>query len=95
MERQELFANLTKILGTCFLLTAGLLGLWFVGYLVAGDVAFEIHCKWFDLDRHDFDVLNYYGMALLKMIAVVFFLIPFVALKIAGRTGPPPPAREH
>ena len=85
MEGQLTIDHITKILGTCFLLAFGLLSLWFFGFMVAGDFAFRIHANWFSLDRVTFNVMNYYGMAFLKMVAILLFLFPYIALKIVGR----------
>ena len=85
MEYQLTPERITKTLGICFLLTLGLLLIWFVGYLVGGDFAFRIHATMFDISRHEFHLIMYCGMALLKFAAVVCFLIPYVALKIVER----------
>ena len=39
----------------------------------------------FDIDRRSYDLIMYCGMALLKFAAIIFFLIPYVALKIVER----------
>ncbi len=67
------------------MLTLGLLLIWFVGYLVGGNFAFRIHATMFEIDRREFDLIMYCGMALLKFAAVIFFLIPYVALKIVAK----------
>lgn len=85
MEYQLTPERITKVFGVCFLLTLGLLLIWFVGYLVGGDLAFRIHATMFDIDRRAFALVMYCGMALLKFAAVVFFLIPYVALKIVAK----------
>lgn len=76
--------HLTRVLGTCFLLAAGLILAWFLLYLVAGDLAFAIHAKLFDIDREQFRAMNYFGMSLMKILAFVLFLVPYIALKITG-----------
>ena len=58
---------------------------WLAMYLLVGDFAFRVHASWFDLDRHIFEVMNYYGMAFLKMVAIIFFVIPHIGLKIVLR----------
>ena len=77
--------RLASILGICFLLTLGLGAVWFVGYLVAGDLAYRIHSSWFPIAEHEFFLMNYIGLAILKMIAFIFFLVPYLAIKIAQR----------
>jgi hypothetical protein len=85
VEYQLTPERITKALGICFLLTFGLLLIWFVGYLVGGDFAFRIHATMFEIDRHEYDLIMYCGMLLLKSVAVVCFLIPYVALKIVAK----------
>jgi hypothetical protein len=69
----------------CFLLSVALLAIWFLFYLAGGDWAYSVHSKWFDLSRHEFALLNYYGMAFLKLGAIVFFLLPYCAIKLMLR----------
>ena len=85
MEYQLTPERITNVLGICFLLTIGLLMIWFLGYLVGGDFAFRIHATMFEIDRGEFDLIMYCGMALLKAVAIVFFGVPYVALKIVAR----------
>ena len=77
--------HLTRLFGTCFLLAAGFLMFWFLMYLAAGDLAYSIHAKLFDIDRAQFVAMNYFGMAFIKLLAFVLFLIPYIALKIIGK----------
>ncbi len=76
--------HLTRVLATCFLVAVGLILVWFVFYLAAGEFAYAIHSKLFDIDRQQFAAMNYYGMAIFKMLAFLLFLIPYIALKITG-----------
>ena len=85
MEYQLTPERITKVLVICFLLTIGLLLIWFVGYLAVDDLAFRIHATMFEIDRREFDLIMYGGMTLLKFVAVVFFLVPYVALKIVQK----------
>ncbi len=85
MEYQLTPERTTKVFGICFLLTFGLLLIWLVGYLVGGDFVFRLHATMFDIDRREYDLIMYCAMALLKFAAVVFFLIPYVALRIVQK----------
>ncbi len=69
----------------CFVLAFCLLLFSFVFYLLAADWAYSIHSRWFELSRHDFDLMNYYGMAFFKMASFLFFLIPYIAIKLILR----------
>ena len=76
-ERNDLlFETLAKILFRSFVAGVALLMLWFLLFLLAGDWAYGIHSKWFDITKHDFHLMNYYGMAFVKITVFVFFLFP-------------------
>ena len=69
----------------CFLLSFALLLLWFVFYLAAGDWAYSITTRWFELSRRDFALVNYWGMAFTKFCAVIIFLFPYLSIKLVLR----------
>ena len=84
-EQNNLLDVVAGILLRCFILSFCLLLLWFVLYLLAADWAYSIHSRWFEIDRHNFDLMNYYGMGILKIAAFLFFLFPFVSIKLILR----------
>jgi hypothetical protein len=84
-EIRDTLNTVAAILLRCFILSLVLLLLWFIFFLLAGDLAYWIHSKWFDLTRHDFDLINYYGMALVKAMNVILFLIPYIAIRLVLR----------
>jgi len=71
------------VLLRCFVLGVALLVLWFVFFLVGGEMAYGLHGKLFDITKHEFELLNYCGMALVKLVVLVVFLIPYVATRLA------------
>ena len=84
-EQIYLMESWAGILIRCFFLSFALLLLWFVVYLLGGDWGFRIHSKWFGLNRHDYDLLYYYGMAFVKTCAILFFLFPYLSIKLLLR----------
>ena len=84
-ERHVSLDDLAGILIRCFFLTMALLLVWFVFFLMAGDVGFYLHSRWFDINWYAYNLLFYYGMALLKIIAFVFFLFPYIAIRLVLR----------
>ncbi len=84
-EQNNLLDTVAGILLRCFVLSICLLLFWFVFYLLAADWAYSIHSKWFEIDRHNFDLMNYYGMGILKIAAFLLFLFPFVSIKLILR----------
>jgi len=73
---------LARVLLKCIILGCGLLLLWFIIVLVGGNAAFALHSMIFDITRHDFDLLQYWGMGLTKIFILVFFVIPFIAIRL-------------
>ena len=68
----------------CTVINFGLLIVWFVGFLVARDWIRRLHGTWFKLSEESFDVIHYAAMAIFKLLIIVFNLVPYVALLIAG-----------
>ena len=56
-----------------------------MSYVVGGDWIYSIHSKWFNVSKHEFALMNYYGMALVKLFAIVIFLFPYGAIKLMLR----------
>ena len=81
------FEALATILGGAFLINYAVLLLWFLVFLFAPESLFALNTKWFVISRHEFDLLNYCGMAVLKIINLAFFLCPFLSIKFWLRTG--------
>ena len=80
----ELFDTLAKILLRCFVLAYALLLIWFAVSLSGGGVIYGIG-KWYGLTPHEVDLLNYGGMTFVKCTALLFFLFPFVAIRLVIR----------
>ena len=72
------------VLLRCFVYSFGLLLIWFGMFVVIGDWAYAVHSKMFDITRHDFELMNYGGMVLVKLILFVGFLIPYLAVRFAA-----------
>jgi hypothetical protein len=58
--------------------------LWFVLYKVAPGPMYA-QAEWFGLTPHEIDLIHYCGMAFVKMSVLVFFLFPYVALRLVLR----------
>ncbi len=81
-EQNNLLDAVAGILLRCFVLSVCLLLLWFVFFLVGKDWAYSIHSRWFEISRHDFDVIIYCSIAFFKMAALLFFLLPFISIEL-------------
>jgi len=53
--------------------------------LIGGSAGYSLHSQWFELSRHDYDVLNYFGIAFTKICAIIFFLFPYIAIRLVLR----------
>jgi hypothetical protein len=76
---------LSSILIRCFVIGAIFMMLWFIFFLLGGDLGYTIHAKWFQISRHEYDLLNYYGMAFVKGFIFLLFLLPYIAIRMVLR----------
>jgi len=77
--------TVAKITIRCFVLGMALLMLWFFLYATADDRMYEFHSRWFDLTKHEFALMHYCGMMILKVLCFMFFLFPYIACKLSGK----------
>jgi hypothetical protein len=84
-EVNDLLDTLAKILLRCVVLGFLLLLLWFGAYLLAGDIAYGLQSRLFDLTRHELSLIHYCGMALVKSCVLLFFLFPYIAIRLVLR----------
>jgi hypothetical protein len=73
---------LSAILLRCFAIGVAVVLLWFFFFLIGGDAIYAIHGKWFSISRPGFDLLNYYGMAFIKVCNFMLFLVPYLAIRM-------------
>jgi hypothetical protein len=74
------------VLLRCFILWFVVLIIWFVFFLVAGDLVYDVHGSMFkEITVRQFEVIHYCGMGLLKLFIFVFFLFPYIAMRWTGK----------
>jgi len=72
---------IADILLRCFIITVGaMLFVWLVVFML-GDVIYSIYSQLMEISRKEFDLFFLYTMTFLKALNVLFFGIPFVAIK--------------
>jgi ABC-type dipeptide/oligopeptide/nickel transport system permease component len=72
---------IADILLRCFIITVGaMIFVWIVS-LALGDVIYSIHSQLIDISSKEFDLFFLYTMTFLKALNILFFGIPFVAIK--------------
>ena len=75
------FDAIADILLRCFIITVGaMLFVWFVVFTL-GDVIYSIYCQLMEISKKEFDLFFLYTMTFLKAMNILFFGIPFVAIK--------------
>jgi hypothetical protein len=84
----DLLGAAAKILLRCFVLGYLFLLLWFVAYMAAGDLIYRLNSSLFGISQHEMNLLHFYGITLVKIFVFVFFLFPYVAIRLVlrGRT---------
>lgn len=74
--------TLRSMLAWCTLLNYAILLIWFFVVVFARGWLYRLHTQWFKLSEERFDMINYVGMMLFKLLILVFNLIPYLALRI-------------
>jgi hypothetical protein len=69
------------ILIRAFWLGILLLAFWVNAFRVWDVRLYASHAKWFGLSYHEFQLFQYGGMILFKLGLLVFFLVPYLAIK--------------
>ena len=79
---QKNLDGVAGILIRCFLGGMALLLIWFAWFFIAGDWIYQVHSRWFQIPRQTFDAIHYAGMAITKITILLFFLLPWIAIKL-------------
>jgi hypothetical protein len=82
---RDLFITLSRALLRCWLCGFFLLLIWFGLYMAAGEVIHRLHGGMFGLSNHEMDVIFYCGMGLFKLLLILFFVFPWLALRMVLR----------
>jgi hypothetical protein len=77
--------TIRAVLGWCSVINMGLLLWWWLLFVFARDFVYSIHAIWFKVPLETFDIMNYAGMGIYKMLIFVFNLVPYAALRIVGK----------
>jgi len=78
------------VLLRCFILGFVVLMIWFLFFLVAGGLVYDVHGSMFkEITVRQFQVIHYCGMGLLKLFVSVFFFIPYIAMRWTGKCQKP------
>ena len=72
-------------LSGCFILGFLLVLFWFGMLCVARDLMVRVGTLTFPVSEHEFLMVCYYGIAFVKLCNILFFLIPWVAMRLVLR----------
>ena len=75
-------AIIQAFLGWCAILNMGLVLIWFLLFTYAHDWLYRFHSRFFRLNTEQFDALHYAGMMIYKIGLWLFFLMPYLVLRI-------------
>ncbi len=73
---------LLGVLGWGAIINMGLLLWWFLVLIFAQDWVYRIHSLWFDIPVEKFNAIHYAGITIYKIVIFVFYIIPYLALRI-------------
>ena len=73
-------AMVRDVLLWCGVINYGVLVLWVLLYLFAGDCVYRIG-KWYRLPREQFDAFQFGGIIAYKLAIIFFTLVPYVVLR--------------
>jgi len=73
---------LTRFFMWCTILNFGLLMLIFILCMLASDLIYKTHGKWFSISRETFNVVFYSSIGIYKIFLLFFNVVPWVVLAI-------------
>mgnify|MGYP001812659388 CR=1 FL=1 len=76
------FDAIASIFLRCFLLTVGAMIFTWIAWLMLGEVIYSIHSQMYEITRREFDLYFLYTMTGLKTLNILFFGVPFIAIKM-------------
>lgn len=74
-------------LGLSTLINYGVITLWFLLFRMAHEPLYRLHARWFQLSPAYFDALHYGGMAIYKILTLIFNLVPWIVLTLMQTRG--------
>jgi hypothetical protein len=77
-------ANLQQVFLWCTVINYALLILWWVIILLPHSWIYNLSGKPFRVSEEQFDSYNLIAIIFYKMCIVLFFLVPYIALRIVG-----------
>ena len=70
-----------SLLGWCAVINYSILILWFLMFCLGRKSIYNMHRRWFNLTEAQFEVINYGGIGLFKLLIFVFNVTPYLVLR--------------
>ena len=67
------------------LINYAILIVWFGVFVFFHDFLYAMHGRWFDIEKKSFDALHYGGMAIYKILVLVFNIVPLIVIWMVFR----------
>ena len=74
--------TLRTLLGWSAIFQLAFLSLWFFAFVGFHDTMYRLHHRWLRLSVETFDAIHYAGMAWFKMSTWLFFILPWLVLRL-------------
>ena len=81
----DFFETLSRVLLRCWISGYALVFIWFGLYLLAPDFVYQTNGKLFGVTKHELDLTFFCGIGLLKLVVIMFFLVPWLAIRLVLR----------
>ena len=85
-QTTELLEAAAKILLRCWIIGFLMMLFSLVVFMLTGEVIYSIHGKMFGLSPHELDLIMYCGLGVFKVFVLIFFLLPWVSVKLVLRS---------
>jgi len=73
------------VLIRCAIMCLIVLLFWFAAVWLAGDLVYWVHSSLMHLSRESFNTIHYTGAMILKLLASMFFVFPYIAIKMVQK----------
>lgn len=85
MNPNEALELISRILLKCIIQFAVILLIWWGVLFWFGDLAYYAHHEFIPISREHFDAIHYAGILMTKIALGIFFLAPYIAIKLVLR----------
>ena len=74
--------TLLPVLGWCAVINYGVLMVWWLIFVFGHSWLYQLNSEFFQISEQDFDNTHYLCMGLYKLGIFLFFLVPYLAVRI-------------